>query len=73
MNVNEVVNVYLGFRANQPVAAAADSTMAQCSILPSFLVDAFSAAQLDPSRPDEEAAVMLKHRNELLAHFSSQK
>ena len=72
MTPNEIVNLYMEHRKTQTVAAAAAATMARCSIAPSILVDVFSAAQLDGSRPDQEAAVILVHRNELLSHFNSQ-
>lgn len=70
MTVNEVVNCYLDARKNSSVAEAASQTLKKLSILPSVLVDAFSAAQLDLSRSEEEAKVMHAHRNELLSHFN---
>jgi hypothetical protein len=72
MSVSEIVNLYMKLRENLSVAEAASKTMAQCSISPSVLVDAFSAAQLAGSRTDQEAAIILKHRNELLSHFNRQ-
>ena len=71
--VDEVVNAYQGYRATQSVADAANATMAQFVIPPSDLVNAFNAAHLNLNRSDEDAAVIHKQRNELLAHFNDLK
>ena len=68
--IDEVVNAYQGNRATQSVADAANATMAQFAILPSILVDAFNAAQLNLKRSDADAAIIRDQRNELLAHFN---
>ncbi len=72
MKVAEVVTIYTNHRKKLEVAEAASTTISQCSISPSLLVDAFNAAILDLSRSDEEAAIVHAHRNELLSHFNSQ-
>ena len=70
MTANEIITAYLELRKTASVADAASETLSRASITPSMLLDTFSAAQLDLSRSDEEAAVLHKSRNELLAHFA---
>jgi len=67
--VDEVVTAYQGYRKTQDVAAAADATIEQFALTPSYLLDAFNAAHLNLDRPDEDAKVIHGQRNELLAHF----
>jgi len=69
--VSEVIDTYLGFRANLDIAEAASRTMTSCSITPSLLVDAFNAGILDMSRSSEDAGQIHRHRNELLSHFNA--
>ncbi len=67
--VDEVVTAYQGYRKTQDVAAAADATIEQFALTPSYLVEAFNSAHLNLDRPDEDAKVIHGQRNELLAHF----
>ena len=71
MTVRDVVDIYTTLRANLGLAESASKTVAQCSITPSQLVDAFNAGILDMSRSSEEADLIHRYRNELLSHFNS--
>jgi hypothetical protein len=73
VNQNDIVNTYMEIRTSASIQDATAATIERFSVSPSLLVDAFNAAQLDMSRPEKEAELIRKHRNELLSLFSSQK
>lgn len=73
MDAKEIVKYYIELRKTLSVDDAVSQTLAHCSITLSVLVDVFNAAQLDLSRPDEEADVIHTRRNELLSHFKPKK
>ena len=70
--INEVVTTYIMYREEQSIEAAISATVDVCIIPPSFIIDALSTAQLDITRSQEDADLILIHRNELLAHFNTQ-
>jgi hypothetical protein len=67
MTPKEVRDIYISNRTNMSVAEAAQTTLEQCPITPSSLLDQFNAGLLDSN---EDLKTMHTHRNELLSYFN---